>query len=236
MSSTIKIEDDGPATNMRIKSELEADDAWKTMPIASSATVENSPLSGKAAVPDALPSSITTHRKRRESILAENDLPRTSSASAVAALLVGNRRLKAEAHEKSLDNENVSIKSSASHDIYDFRGSSPAPAEEPAVQPTKEEKSASRFSRRHSSIARDIPPVYDSENSDPEGSRKTDLSKSRRRQSTLGLRSSSSASAESSKEEDAEKILKKASSAIGLSDSGAARNDRISARRRSMML
>ena len=235
-NSTIKIEEDDAAASVKIKGEREEDDAWKSMPIASSATVENSPLSGKISVPEALPSTITTHRKRRESILAETDLPRTSSASAVAALLAGNRRLKAEAQKKTLDNEGASAKATPNHDIYDFRGSSPVPAEDTSMKPAKEEKPASRFSRRHSSIPRDIPSVYDSESSDPEGSKRSDLSKSRRRQSTLGLRSSSSASTESSREEDADKILKKASSTIGMSDSSAARNDRTSARRRSMML
>jgi hypothetical protein len=237
-ASTIKVEEADPASSLRIKSEPEADDAWKRMPIASSATVENSPLSNKAPVHEALPSSITTHRKRRESILAETDLPRSGSASAMAALIAGNRKAKAAAHDRAFGNESVASRPSANHDIYDFRGSSPLSTEEAAVKPAKEEKSTSRFSRRHSSIPREIPPVYDSESSDPEGSRKTDASKSRRRQSSLGLRSSSSVSAESSKEEDAEKILKKANSTIGLSDPGssAARNDRISARRRSMML
>lgn len=237
-ASTIKIENDDLASSMRIKPEPEADDAWKRMPIASSATVENSPLSGKVAVPEALPSSIMTHRKRRESMLAEADLPQSGSASAMAALLAGNRRLKAEAQERTLENESASSKASITHDIYDFRGSSPGQAEEAAAKPAKEGKPASRFSRRYSSIPRDVPPAYDSESSDPEGSRKSDLSKSSRRQSSLGLRSSSSASTESSKEEEAEKILKKASSTIGMSDSGssAARSDRISARRRSMML
>lgn len=236
-AGTIKVEDEDPATSIRIKPEPEADDAWKSMPIASSATVENSPLSGKILVPEALPSSITTYRKRRESILTENDLPRTSSAISVAALLAGNRRAKTEVHGQSLDNENASSKASVSHDIYDFKGSSPIPPAEAAVKPVKEEKKpVSRFSRRYSSIPRDIPPVYDSESSDPEGSKRSDLSKSCRRQSTLGLRNSSSASTTSSREEDTEKTLKRANSTIGTSDSIAARNDRISARRRSMML
>jgi hypothetical protein len=237
-ASTIKSENDELPSSMRIKSEAEADEAWKRMPIASSTTIENSPLSGKVAVPEDLPSSITTHRKRRESILAESDLSRNSSASAVAALLAGNRRLKVEPQEQLLENKSVTSKPSTTHDIYDFRGSSPVPAEETGVKPAKAEKSVSRFSRRQSSISRDLPLAYDSESSDPEGSRKSDLSKSRRRQSTLGLRSSSSASTESSKDEETEKALKKSNSTNGLLESGsiAARSERISARRRSMIL
>jgi len=221
---------------IRIKPEPETDDAWKNMPTASSATVENSPLSSKIPGPETLPCSITTHRKRRESILAEGDMSRSNSATAVAALLAGNRRMRADAQERSLENKSVPTKASASQDIYDFRGSSPAPPVEAATEPVKEVKAASRFSRRHSSIPREVAPVYDSESSDPEGSKKVDLSKSRRRQSTLGLRSSTYAPMESANEGDAEKILKKASSTATLSKSGAERSESVSARRRSMML
>ena len=236
-ASTIKVEEADPATSLRIKPEHEADGEWKRMPIASLTIVENSPLSSKVPIPEVLPSSITTHRKRRESTLAETDLPQSGSASAMAALIAESRKAKVEAHQRTFRNESAVSKQSTTYDIYDFRSSSPLRAEETLVKPATE-KPASRFSRRHSSTPRDIPPVYDSESSDPEGSRKTDVPKSRRRQSSLGLRSSSSASTEPSKEEEAEKTLKKANSHIGFSDPGssAARHDRVSARRRSMML
>ena len=237
-ASKIKAEEVDSASFMRIKSEPKAHDAWKQMPVTSTTTDENSPLSGKASVSESLPSSITTHRKRRESILAETDVSRTSSASAMAALLAGSRRLKAGSQDKKAEGESASSKASMAHDIYDFRGSSPAPVEDPPAKPAKEEKPASRFSRRHSSIQRDIPPLYDSETSDPEGSRRSDSSKPRRSQSTLGLRSSSATSVESSKEEEVGNVLKKASSTVELSDPGSSgtRSDRFSARRRSMML
>jgi hypothetical protein len=230
--STIKSENND-LTSVRVKSEPEANDAWKQMPIASSATVENSPLSGKVAVPDALPGNITTHRKRRESMLAKNDVAWTGSASAVAALLAGTKRNRLE--EEPLENDSAPSKPLTTQDIYDSKGSSPTPAEA-VVELAKDVKPVSRFSRRHSFIPRDLPSVRDRETSEPEVSRKSDLSKSQRRQSTLGLRSSSSGT-EASKEDEADLLLKRSSSAIGLLDSGssAARNERISARRRSMM-
>lgn len=243
--SIVKLEEDAPSTATTIKAEPEADDAWKHMPAASSTTVENSPLSSKAPLSDMLPSSITTHRKRRESILtqAEADLSRTSAGSAIAALLAENRRAKAAAREKakeivaakdkSNEEEAAVSKAMSKLDIYEFRGSSPN-MEDAAPKIIKEEKPTSRASRRLSSVPRDGAGQSESEASDMEGSRKTEGTTSRRRQSTLGLRNSSSA-AESGKELETERILKRASSTTGIADS-ASRNDRISARRRSMIL
>lgn len=235
-ASTIKGEEEGTSAFVRIKTEADLDDAWKRMPVASSATVENSPLSGKAPVPEPLPNSITTHRRRRESILhqAETELPQSGSGSSVAALLAGNRR--AEVKHKIGETIRVEAAAAASLDIYDFRGSSPAPAEEVEAKSTKEEKPPSRFSRRHYSISRELLQVDDRDALEQEGPRKADVSTSRRRQSTLGLRNSS-ASIESSKEE-AEKAVKRASSSIGMTQSGAngTQSERTSSRRRSMML
>jgi hypothetical protein len=233
--SIVKLEEDAPSAMMTIKAESEADDDWKRMPAASSATVENSPLSSKAPISDTLPSSITTHRKRRESILsqAEADLTRSSSGSAIAALLAENRRAKAAAKEKAKENEAAVTNAMSKLDIYEFRGSSPNPDDVPA-KPAKGEKPTSRVSRRHSSVPRDSALQSESEASDMEAPRKTEPSASRRRQSTLGLRSSSS-TAESGKELEIEKTLKRSNSTTGIADA-ASRSDRITARRRSMML
>lgn len=243
--SGIKLEEEAPSTTVTIKAEPEADDDWKRMPAASSATVENSPLSSKAPMSDTLPSSITTHRKRRESILsqAEADLSRTSSGSAIAALLAENRRAKAAAREKAKENEAAKEKMKEEEatvttamsklDIYEFRGSSPN-LEDAQPKLAKEEKTTSRVSRRLSSVPRDGAAQSESEASDMEGTRKAEGSTTRRRQSTLGLRNSSS-TAESGKESETEKILKRANSTTGIADA-ASRSDRISARRRSMML
>jgi len=232
--SIAKLEEDVPSATVTIKAESEADDDWKRMPAASSATVENSPLSSKAPISDTLPSSITTHRKRRESILsqAEADLSRSSSGSAIAALLAENRRAKAAAKVKAKENEAAVTKAMSKLDIYEFRGSSPNPDDEPA-KAIKEEKPVPRVSRRHSSVPRDGALQSESEASDMEAPKKTEGSTSRRRQSTLGLRSSSTA--ESGKELEIEKTLKRANSTTGIVDA-ASRSDRMTARRRSMML
>jgi Shugoshin C terminus len=243
--SSVKLEEEVPSITAAIKAEPEADDEWKRMPAASSATVENSPLSSKAPVSDTLPSSITTHRKRRESILsqAEADLSKTSSGSAIAALLAENRRAKAAAREKAKENEATNEKTKeggatvrkamSKLDIYEFRCSSPNP-EDAQPKTAKEEKVTSRVSRRLSSAPRDGAAQSESEASDMEGTRKAEGSTSRRRQSTLGLRISSS-TAESGKESETEKTLRRANSTTGIADA-ASRTDRISARRRSMML
>jgi hypothetical protein len=243
--SGVKLEEEAPSTTVTIKAEPEADDDWKRMPAASSATVENSPLSSKTPMSDTLPSSITTHRKRRESILsqAEADLSRTSSGSAIAALLAENRRAKAAAREKAKENEAAKEKMKEEEatvttamsklDIYEFRGSSPNPEDAQPIL-AKEERKTARVSRRLSSVPRDGAAQSESEASDMEGTRKAEGSTTRRRQSTLGLRNSSS-TAESGKESETEKILKRANSTTGIADA-ASRSDRISARRRSMML
>ncbi|PVH80789.1 hypothetical protein DL98DRAFT_184489 [Cadophora sp. DSE1049] len=225
---------------LTIKAEPEADDAWKSMPAASSATVENSPLRTKNPGPELLPSSITTHRKRRESILnqTELDIPKSASGGAIAALLAETRRAKAAAREKekSSDNEAAVTKSMANPDIYEFRGSSPSVGEAPPMI-IKEEKAPIRISRRHSTLSRDHPQQSDSEASDMEATKRPDSAASRRRQSTLGLRASSSDVA-IMKEREPNKSLKRSSSTTGMVDPGAStsRSDRISARRRSMML
>jgi hypothetical protein len=233
--SIVKLEEDSFSTMAKIKTEPEAEDDWKRMPAASSATVENSPLSSKAPMTDTLPSSITTHRKRRESILSqgEADLSKTSSGSAIAALLAENRRAKAAAKERAKENEAAMTKAMSKLDIYEFRGSSPNP-EDASAKTIKEEKPSSRGSRRHSSVPRDGGPQSESEASDMEVPRKTEGSISRRSQSNLGLRSSASNS-ELAKELEIEKTMKRANSTTGIADS-ASRSDRISARRRSMML
>ena len=232
-TSIIKVEDDGASDAVKIKPEPGADDAWKKMPVASSSTVENSPLSGKAPVSDTLPSSITTHRRRRESILhkMEEDLPRSGSSSAIVALIAESRKskaLKAEAREKALQEKQLAAKVPTSLDIYDFKGSSPGLPEEPLAEST-EEKPPSRISRRRSIMPHDTPFTDESAGSDME------VSKKGRRQSTLGLRSSS-AIVESGKED--EETLKKATRIMAMGDlavSGS-RSDRIAARRKSMML
>ncbi|KAK0108443.1 hypothetical protein ONS95_003246 [Cadophora gregata] len=239
-SRSIMKQEEPNTVTLTIKAEPEADDAWKSMPAASSATVENSPLRNKNPGLELLPSSITTHRKRRESILnqTEPDASQTTSGSAIAALLAETRRVKAAAREKekTSDKEAVLTKSMANLDIYEFRGSSPSSAAAPQLM-TREDKAPIRVSRRHSTLSRDHPQQSDSEASDMEATKRSDSATSRRRQSTLGLRASSSDMA-TMKEREEDRSLKRSSSTNGMVDPGvgASRSDRISARRRSMML
>ncbi len=231
-----------------IKPESEVDDAWKQMPAATSTTVENSPLSNKVSVPELLPSSITTHRKRRESILAQVDLDsaRPGSATAIATLLAETRKAKAAAKEKAAQDEAAITKGIGKLEIYEFKGSSPA-SDEPLKEPPKREKIVvPRVSRRQISVAREpqIPP--DGEASDFEMAKSSESAASRRRQSTLGLRSSSASSLHTG-DHGPERLLKRSTSATvvpdpvtttaaSTSNSRSDRNERIAARRRSMMI
>lgn len=244
--NAIKLESDiaSEPKDPTIKPEPEADDAWKQMPVATSTTVENSPLGSKAPVPELLPSSITTHRRRRESLLNNMDLDsaRPSSATAIAALLAESRKAKAAAREKAAESDALLARTNAPLDIYEFKGSSPA-SEEFIQQPVKTEKSVPpRFSRRQSTAVRNTPTPEEGEASDMEApKRSVSASISSRRQSALGLRSTSASSIRpSDRDKDNGKSLKRSTSATAMPDaatnSTASRNERIAARRRSMML
>lgn len=234
-ANAIKLEEATVAGLGTIKSEPEANDAWKSMPAASTSTVENSPLSSKA--PETLPSSITTHRKRRESILSETEpnLASPSSRSAVAALLAESRRARGIIKEEPHADDNELTKGIEKLDIYDFKASPTIHAAVPE-KGVKADKPVLRFSRRHPAIPQDVVPS-DSEASDMEGSKKTEFLKSRRRQSSLGLKSSR-INPELPKATDGTRSLTRSTSAASMAEGEQAgsRNDRISARRRSMML
>lgn len=228
--SAVKSENNAAlADNIKLEPE---EDSWKNMPLASKATVENSPLRSKATEEDLLPSSITTHRKRRESLLHQPavDLPKTGSETGLSSLLAEHRKAKAA---RALEKDGAGLaKAVEKLDIYEFSGSTPPDI--PQSKPIAEERSFSSRSttRRQSSVVRDTP-ADDGEASDIEARKRPLVS--RRRQSTLGVRAASSA------ENVGEKTtaLRKALSAQNIADTGAAadaRGDRISARRRSMML
>jgi hypothetical protein len=216
----VKLEDQNACDAIKVKTEPAPDNQWNERPVVSA--IENSPLKGKAPAAESLPSSITTHRKRRESMLNESEPEPRGPGSAIAALLAEKRRAKAEARAKELQNKDAA----RNLDIYEFRASSPDPAKE--APKTKEVKPAPR-SRRHTAIVRDIAYVDEGDASDIEAFRG-------RRQSTLSLRSST-ASAES-ENEDGEKTLRKATSSATMAklEVAGTRGERIAARRRSMML
>lgn len=229
--SDVKSENAVLVDNIKLEPE---EDSWKNMPLASTATVENSPLRSKAAEQDLLPSSITTHRKRRESLLHQPalDLPNTGSETGLSSLLAEHRKAKA-AREKALEKDGAGLaKDVEKLDIYEFSGSAPPDIQQ--SKPNTEERAVSSrsTSRRQSTAPRDTSTADDGEASDIEARKRPLVS--RRRQSTLGVRA---ASTDTSTEKNT--ALRKALSAQNIVDTGAAadaRSDRISARRRSMML
>ncbi|TVY35899.1 Shugoshin [Lachnellula occidentalis] len=229
--SIVKLEDGGTSARMSIKAEPEEEDAWKRMPLASSSTVENSPLRSKALDQEALPSSITTHRKRRESLVQQpsEDMPRTVSETAISALISEHRRAKAAAKVRQLEKDGVLTKAIENPDIYEFNENSP-PQQHTAAQSSKDERPASRSSRRQSSIPPDLAGPDDGEISDIEGIKKKEPLTTRRRQSTLGQKTSSARM-------EPAKTTRNANNTANLPDSAAvdSRGDRIAARRRSMM-
>jgi len=235
--SISKLEEESDSISHSIKAEPEADNSWKNMPIASSSTVENSPLRSKTAVPESLPSTITTHRKRRESILNgdESLISQSASSSSLAALLEEGRKAKAIAKAKSLETAARVGKTAESVDIYDFRSSSPTSFDE-GPKKAKDNTLSSKQSARRVSIKRGFRSVVENtEDSDVEGPVKVEDLTSRRRQSAVGSRDSSTTSSGPGKEI---KELKTSGSltSFGQSVSGTTRNDRASARRKSMML
>ncbi|KAF7874321.1 hypothetical protein EAF04_002993 [Stromatinia cepivora] len=230
----------GPTTISKIKSEPEAEDGWKRLPAAPDA--DHSPLSGKTSIPitDMLPSSITDHRRRRESILHLTE-PGPSSASgskSVTELLAESRKIKAKSKEQSAKGDDIKA-ALEDMDIYEFQGSPKRDADEApkAIKEEKIERAPSRFSRRASAT-----PAGDSNgNQDLEQPGKriaASAGASRRRQSALSssVRCSSAAGHESDRDNtDSEKSLRRSVSSTSMAGA-AARSDRMSARRRSMML
>lgn len=237
-------EEAGPTTISKIKAEAESEDAWKQLSTASN--TDHSPLTSKASapLPDMLPSNITDHRRRRESILYLTESGSSGSGSkSVAELLAESRKIKAKSKEQSTKGDDIKA-ALEDMDIYEFQGSPRRDSEEPKV--IKEEKSdraSSRFSRRASAV-----PLGDQ---DFEPARKFSASTgpsqsgSRRRQSALPsssiARSASAQGHESERDttDSSDKSLRKSvssTSMAGTAASNANRSDTISSRRRSMML
>ncbi|KAK6602970.1 Shugoshin [Botrytis cinerea] len=237
-------EEAGPTTISKIKAEPESEDAWKQLSTAPNA--DHSPLISKASAPisDMLPSSITDHRRRRESILylTESGSSSASGSKSVAELLAESRKIKAKSKEQSAKGDDIKA-ALEDMDIYEFQGSPKRDSEEPKA--TKEEKTdrvPSRFSRRASAV-----PAGDQEF---EPARKFSASTgpsqsgSRRRQSALPsstiARSTSAQGHESERDttDSSDKSLRKSVSSTSMAGAAANanRSDRMSSRRRSMML
>ncbi|KAA8564850.1 hypothetical protein EYC84_010621 [Monilinia fructicola] len=232
----------GPATTSKIKVEPESEDNWQRLSAAPNA--DHSPLSGKTSVPitDMLSSNITDHRKRRESILhlAESA---PSATKSTAEIFAESRKIKAKSMEQSAKSDDIKA-ALEDMDIYEFQGSPKRDSDglPKVVKEEKVERVSSRFSRRASAMsAADLNNLQESE----AGKRITALAApapvaSRRRQSTMpsSARSASVAGTESERDAtDSEKSLRRSVSNASMAGAAAAaRSDRMSARRRSMML
>ncbi|RAL61335.1 hypothetical protein DID88_009471 [Monilinia fructigena] len=230
----------GPVTTSKIKAEPESEDNWKRLSVAPNA--DQSPLSGKTSVPitDMLSSNIADHRRRRESILhlAESAPSATKSA---AEIFAESRKIKAKSVEQSARSDDIKA-ALEDMDIYEFQGSPKRDSDGPpkVVKEEKAERASSRFSRRASAMsAADSNSLQESE----AGKRITALAApatSRRRQSTMpsSVRSASVAGAELERDAtDSDKSLRRSVSNASMAGAAAAaRSDRMSARRRSMML
>lgn len=180
--SSVKLEDDSaPSTAAKVKEEPGLSDNWKSVPTEDQARTEpNSPLSGKTSVSTELPSTITTHRRRRESILQESESDGSNSmpSSAISALLAERRRSRLAARQEMADNDKEQAKS----DVYEFTSSSPT--SDTTRKPSKE-KVPAKGAKRHSSVPQNLGLAADKNASDGGAPDKGVAAKSNRRQTVI---------------------------------------------------
>jgi hypothetical protein len=234
--SIVKLESDAPTTTRKIKEEPEADDAWKTMPSTSMVSeYSKSPLVDKVNSREAMPGSLAVQRHRRRSSIhqvSDSELPRSGSSSAISALLNGPRKFRQEQSEAGEAKDSLN-KGMAKLDIYEFTGSSPREPSDSKIPAVKADWNVAR-TRRPSSTTQELAAANSAESSDGEQTSRAPMSSSRRRQSMMGLGASvSNAESEGQKEADE---LRKSSSHSLLTEASETRSERVSARRRSMML
>jgi hypothetical protein len=234
--SIVKLENDAPTTTRRIKEEPEADNAWKTLPSASMVNeYSKSPLVDKVNSKEGMPESPTTQRHRRRSSIhqvSDNELPRLGSSSAISALLSGPRKFRQEQSERGEAKDSLN-KAMAKLDIYEFTGSSPREPSDSRIPAVKTDWHVAR-TRRPSSNTQELAAANTAETSDGEQTSRAPMSSSRRRQSMMGLGASAS-NAEPEYQKEANE-LRKSNSHSHLNEGSEARSERVSARRRSMML
>jgi hypothetical protein len=236
--STNHLETEAPMTAVKIKSEPEADDAWKTMPPTSSVTMyATSPLVDKTSGQDLLSDTAIGHRRRRTSSMhpgGDADVPRSGSGSAISALLLGPRKIKQELKE-GLEHADTIEKAMSKLDIYEFNENSPQRDTTRLRLSTKDERHAARVAKRQSSVPLDLGSVCDGVVSDTEAPHRLIASAaSRRRQSTLGLGAANSSSG--SQDHSIGSALKRTTSNASSAETDTARSERIAGRRRSMMI
>ncbi|KAH8811904.1 hypothetical protein F5884DRAFT_294632 [Xylogone sp. PMI_703] len=195
-TSNVRSDDEGgPETATKIKPESETSDNWRQIPMAIPERADApSPLSGKTSTSADLPSSITTHRKRRESILQDNgsDISKGVSSSTISALLAERRRSRLAARQEDISGDKEQAKS----DVYEIRSSSPP------IEPNKTAQEKAKGSKRHS-------PSQDASASADEASdatNKTSSTRTNRRQTV--------ASGSGNREERMERVLARRRSMI----------------------
>ncbi|RFU30088.1 hypothetical protein B7463_g6235, partial [Scytalidium lignicola] len=201
LSNVKSDEEGGPQTAIKVKPEPGTDDDWKSMPMANPERSDtNSPLSGKTSTSRELPSSITTHRRRRESILQESepDVSKAVPSSGISALLAERRRSRLAARQEDVP----SNKEQAKPDIYELRTSSP-PTE---PNKTDQDKAPAKGLKRHSSIPQEISTLSQGETSDVDASDKGGPMRASRRQTV--------ATASTNREERMERVLARRRSMI----------------------
>ena len=234
-----KLENDGPTTAIKIKEELEAEDAWKNLPSTVSVNVySKSPLIDKVALREQLPEATISERQQRRRSLMHSDsnseLLKSGSSSAISALMANSRKFKQEPKNR-VEPSNTIEDAMAKLDIYEFTGSPPREASIPKIAASKEDRRASKSSRRLSSME-DMASGTAGESSDGESKHILASSISRRRQSMIGP--GSSAPNTGSVGRRSGDSVRKATSQADLHEATETelRNERVSARRRSMML
>lgn len=234
--SIVKLESDAPSTARKIKEEPEADDAWKTLHSTSMVNeYSKSPLIDKVNSRETMPGSPTTQQHHRRSSIhqaSENELPRSGSSSAISALLGGPRKFRQEQSERGEAKDSLN-KAIAKLDIYEFTGSSPREPSDSRIPAVKADWHVLR-TRRPSSNTQELVAANTAESSDGEQTSRAPVTSSRRRQSMMGLGASAS-NAESEGQKQADELRKSNSHSL-LNEGSEARRERVSARRRSMML
>jgi hypothetical protein len=237
--SMVKLENDAPTTATKIKEEAGSSDDWKKMPSASAANVySKSPLVDRVASREPAAEVITSERQRRRASLNLStgvEPPRSGSSSAISALLVGSRKTKQESKEQVKPKDALED-AMAKLDIYDFTGSSPRQASDSRIPASKGDAQTSMTSRRLPSTMQDLTSASTADISDGESNHRSASVSSRRRQSMMGPGTSTSMSdTESGKLADR---VRRSNSQSTLSESieSNSRSERVSARRRSMML
>jgi Shugoshin C terminus len=238
--SVVKLEQDSLTTAPKIKEETETDESWKNIPpTALSNVYSKSPLGDRAAARDSVQETALAQRQRRRSSIhpgGDNDLPRSGSGSATSVLLVGSRKSTQGPHKKA-EQKNVSLdEAMARLDIYEFTGSSPRERNDSKIPTVKTEWQTSKTGQRSSSLMHEPGQARQDESSDGESNERLLSTSSRRRQWMTGMGASV---LDTEMEDQKAGQGMRRSNSHSISSEGAersSRSERVSARRRSMML